>query len=150
MADTFKALSLTQPWASLVALGSKKLETRSWYTSYRGPLVIHAAKGYPAWARELANTPAFRQGLGCLDPDRLPLGVGLCVVNLRACVKTSEIDKLNTIGIHPAVNEITFGNYADGRWAWALEYEYSFHHPIPAIGRQRLFNWEHEVYQVPA
>lgn len=39
-----KALSLWQPWASLVAIGAKTIETRSWSTSYRGPLAIHAAK----------------------------------------------------------------------------------------------------------
>jgi ASCH domain len=39
-----QALSLHQPWASLVALGVKKIETRSWSTRYRGPLLIHAAK----------------------------------------------------------------------------------------------------------
>ena len=39
-----KALSLWQPWASLVALRVKTIETRSWSTSYRGPLAIHAAK----------------------------------------------------------------------------------------------------------
>ena len=31
-----KALSLTQPWATLVAMGAKRIETRSWATSYRG------------------------------------------------------------------------------------------------------------------
>jgi hypothetical protein len=40
-----KALSLTQPWASLVVAGAKKLETRSWPTYYRGPLLIHAFEG---------------------------------------------------------------------------------------------------------
>ena len=39
-----KALTLWQPWASLVALGVKTIETRSWSTTYRGPLAIHAAK----------------------------------------------------------------------------------------------------------
>lgn len=38
-----KALTLWQPWATLVALGVKTIETRSWSTSYRGPLAIHAA-----------------------------------------------------------------------------------------------------------
>lgn len=37
-----KALTLHQPWATLVALGIKTVETRSWYTPYRGPLAIHA------------------------------------------------------------------------------------------------------------
>jgi len=46
-----KALTLTQPWASLVAIGAKRIETRSWPTNYRGPLAIHAAKGFPKWAQ---------------------------------------------------------------------------------------------------
>ena len=41
-----KSLTLTQPWATLVAIGAKRIETRSWSTSYRGPLAIHAATGY--------------------------------------------------------------------------------------------------------
>lgn len=40
-----KAITLTQPWATLVAIGAKRIETRSWATRYRGPLAIHAAKG---------------------------------------------------------------------------------------------------------
>jgi activating signal cointegrator 1 len=42
-----KALSLWQPWASLIALRVKTVETRSWRTSYRGPLAIHATKRVP-------------------------------------------------------------------------------------------------------
>lgn len=38
-----KALSLRQPWASLVADGRKTIETRTWRTRYRGPLAIHAS-----------------------------------------------------------------------------------------------------------
>lgn len=37
-----RALTLHQPWATAVALGVKTVETRSWATSYRGPLAIHA------------------------------------------------------------------------------------------------------------
>lgn len=40
-----KAITLTEPWATLVAIGAKQIETRSWPTSYRGPVAIHAAKG---------------------------------------------------------------------------------------------------------
>lgn len=39
-----KAITLHQPWATLVSLGVKTIETRSWTTRYRGPLAIHAAK----------------------------------------------------------------------------------------------------------
>ena len=38
-----KVLTLHQPYASLIALGLKTIETRSWSTKYRGPLAVHAA-----------------------------------------------------------------------------------------------------------
>ena len=38
-----RALTLWQPYASLIAMGVKVYETRSWGTAYRGDLVIHAA-----------------------------------------------------------------------------------------------------------
>lgn len=53
-----KALTLHQPWASLIAVGAKRIETRSWSTKYRGPLAIHAGKvfdhsTYPDLTRHL-------------------------------------------------------------------------------------------------
>src|SRR4051812_42520238 len=50
-ARAVKVLSLTQPWASLVAIGAKQIETRSWRTHYRGPLLIHASAGFPGECR---------------------------------------------------------------------------------------------------
>ena len=46
-----KALSLRQPWASMVADGRKTIETRTWRTNYRGLLAIHAS------ARPYADLP---------------------------------------------------------------------------------------------
>lgn len=54
-----KVLTLTQPWATLVAIGAKKIETRSWATHYQGPLAIHAAKGFPGDCRRLAESKKF-------------------------------------------------------------------------------------------
>jgi hypothetical protein len=42
-----KAITIWQPWASLIAIGAKQYETRSWETKYRGPIAIHAAKKDP-------------------------------------------------------------------------------------------------------
>lgn len=42
-----KALTIRQPWASLIAHGVKTIETRSWSTKYRGPLAIHAGRARP-------------------------------------------------------------------------------------------------------
>ena len=40
-----KALSVKQPWASLLATGTKTVECRTWKVSYRGPLLICSSKG---------------------------------------------------------------------------------------------------------
>lgn len=42
-----KALTVRQPWAQLIALGVKSIETRSWSTGYRGPLAVHAGRALP-------------------------------------------------------------------------------------------------------
>lgn len=39
-----KALSIIQPWASLIVYGVKDIENRTWTTTYRGPLLVHAGK----------------------------------------------------------------------------------------------------------
>ena len=51
-----KVLSLTELYATLVKLGVKKIETRSWKTSYRGKLYIHASlTKIPKEYREIKN-----------------------------------------------------------------------------------------------
>lgn len=42
-----KALSVKQPWANMIASGEKTIETRRWYTDYRGPLLIVSSKTPP-------------------------------------------------------------------------------------------------------
>jgi activating signal cointegrator 1 len=138
-----KGFSLTQPWASLVDLKAKQLETRSWYTSYRGPLVICAAKGYPKWAQDTCGEQPF---FDVLQPHfrsarDLPVGVALCLVNLLACVKTTELHKLESLNFKPSVNEIAFGDYSEGRYAWLLEHVRSFPTPIPVKGALGLWEW---------
>lgn len=51
-----KALTLQQPWATLVAIGAKKIETRSWKTNYRGEIAIHVSKHLNPVSRSLAMT----------------------------------------------------------------------------------------------
>jgi len=74
---TWKAISLKQPWANLVAQGKKTIETRKWATAYRGDLVICSSK----------------------NPKIEPAGYALCIVELyhiepmkkshekKACIK---------------------------------------------------------------
>ena len=61
-----KAITLHQPWAQLVAIGAKTIETRSWSTNYRGQLAIHAAvKPVP-----FDRTPHIGEiGGYCFGPD---------------------------------------------------------------------------------
>lgn len=39
-----KALSIKQPWASLIACGIKDVENRTWSTKFRGRIYIHASQ----------------------------------------------------------------------------------------------------------
>ena len=40
-----KAITIKQPFASLIAAGLKEYEFRTWKTKYRGEILIHAGKG---------------------------------------------------------------------------------------------------------
>ena len=126
-----KALTLTQPWASLVALGHKKVETRSWRTNYRGELAIHAAKGYPKSAREFASLEA---AVGRL-PERIPLSAVVCVVRLVDVQPTAEA------AFYLSGLERLLGDYSPGRFAWFLEMVEVFAEPIPATGALGLWEW---------
>lgn len=131
-----KALTLTQPWASLVALGLKKVETRSWRTHYRGPLAIHAAKGFPQAARAFAETERTLDRL----PPRIARGAVLCIVTLVDCQLAEEIASELT-GL-----ERYYGDYSFGRWAWVFEGEPTLFDPVGARGSLGLWNWERPAH----
>lgn len=52
---TLPGLSVSQPWAEAILARVKTIETRSWATSYRGPLVLHAGR---SWWRGRPDDPA--------------------------------------------------------------------------------------------
>jgi activating signal cointegrator 1 len=165
-----KALTLTQPWASLVAIGAKRIETRSWRTPYRGPLAIHAAKGFPQDAKRLVTQDwtfftAFSPGHSALLRESgvrlipsesgygvlgtLPLGAVIATCRLVSCIPTRELQENRTIDLDPDagadsfvldVRERKFGDYTPGRWAWLLADIRLLPEPIPATGRLSL--WE--------
>jgi hypothetical protein len=153
-----KAISLWQPWASAVALGSKRIETRSWQTSYRGPIAIHAAK------RRLTNKEIARffwetSWRGALHPaielyddvnlfDRLPYGCILAICNLIDIVPTwpSHLNHYReNQDIHESKRhlfrwtESDLGDFSDGRYAWILDDTKMLDYPIPYRGHQSLF-----------
>ena len=59
-----KAITVHQPWASLLTLGYKGYETRSWATSYRGPILIHAGRN----AEHIIAMSRYREA-GIMDGD---------------------------------------------------------------------------------
>jgi hypothetical protein len=167
-----KALTLTQPYATLMAtlrprtsglqwpggLPWKEIETRSWSTQYRGELVIHAAKGFPKWAREACDEPEFARALGGVPAGSLPLSIGLCVVRLVACIRMEPDPGIGRIWQttfkkcefalgHPVQpGELEFGDSSPGRYAWVTQYV----RPLPDIlgpirGALGLWHWGWDV-----
>ena len=155
-ARTMKALTLWQPWASLVAMGYKQIETRCWSTKYRGELAIHSAANLPAkWLGASRHQPEFRNeladilncrrdcdersGLHVDDAVRaLPRGKVLCIVRLSDIIETGTVDTDPEI---IGERERMFGNYELGRYAWYLDMCHVFEEPIPAKGNRMLWNW---------
>ena len=133
-----KALTLWQPWASLVALGHKKVETRCWATRYRGPLAIHSALRRPDFLGQSCSTPEFRELMRKLKIDMrtLPLGCVLCTVKLVAIAPTGQVyDDLS-------YQERVFGNYEEGRYAWFFENIEPCPAPIQVKGNRLLWEWK--------
>lgn len=141
-----KALTVWQPWASLLAQGVKRHETRSWTTDYRGRLAIHAAKRVPR-TREL-RLPGMVTAMldaGLRDEDdwsggwELPLGKVLAVAEL---VDVHEVDQELVHRISD--RERRLGDFSRGQYAWELEIVRRLDPPVPVRGNQRLWTWKPE------
>lgn len=132
-----KAISLWQLWATLVALGVKQFETRSWPTNYRGPLAIHAAKR-PAVKSEL-NVDVLNEieNAGFDRLSDLPYGCIVCTVRLAECQATEEA----TASLFFHVFEYSFGDYTPGRFAWRLDNVQPVAN-VPARGSQGFWEWQ--------
>ena len=147
-----RALSLLQPWASLVAWGLKHLETRSWSTAYRGPLGIHASLGKPRHVRILCEHDEFMQrALAQLSMtfDELPRGGLVAVASMQLCRRIvpegahAGLAFTNARELDPArlpPEEYAFGDYSPGRFAWELVDVLRLAEPVPARGMLQL--WE--------
>jgi len=138
-----KALSLTQPWATLIAIGAKRIETRSWSTRYRGPIAIHASKSMPLGCRAFAyadpagrvlNDAGILLGGDCRD---LPKGAIVAVATLTGIERTETI-----LGMSQGLlrHEIEFGDYSRGRFGWVLSDVVPLLKPVPATGALGLWD----------
>lgn len=158
-----KAISLWQPWATLIARGHKAIETRSWappdHLIGSGEwLAIHATQRTPpgalntAWGithivNALAHCGVTRfSATG--GPGSLPTCAIVAVCQIRDVLTTEEM--LGTWRTHRVGNvwnyhderEYAFGDYDPGRYAWRLQNVIDLNdEPIQGVlGHQRVWN----------
>lgn len=142
------AISLWQPWASLMMTDMKRNETRSWPNHHYGLMVICAAqrKGEdvfcPGWL-DIPKELPFRTDCGVreIHGRDLPLGAALGIVELCGCVSTERAN--------PSEVERLFGDYSPGRYAWKTRLIKVFETPIPVKGKQGLFHVEIPIELLP-
>src|SRR4051812_15214449 len=101
-----RGLTLLQPWGTLMAIGAKRIETRSWDTEYTGLVLIHSSKAFTRRYRELCRREPFRKAIG---DHMIPQGCILAVGNLKDVTRTEWVSR------KISREEFKFGDYARGR-----------------------------------
>ena len=167
-----KAITIWQPWATLLPLGIKLYETRSWATSYRGPIAIHAAalklpqvlkRCFPGEDDKLMFLEAIAKGMkgSYTSGGIMDLLNGFPTSSIVATARLIECHKISSLyGTRPMCfgNEriirradgITFSpNETElmlGDWTpgrYAWEFaDMKAIPPIPARGKQWLWEWD--------
>ena len=104
-----KAVSIKEPFASLISRGIKSIETRSWKTNYRGKILIHSS----------LTKQEVRENIKHLVDFELIRGYILCEAELVDCIYMTEefIEKLKKENN----TEYLCGRYEVGRYAWVLK-----------------------------
>lgn len=124
-----KALTVSQPFASLIATGEKFVENRTYQISHRGELAIHAGKG--------------RQYLTKTELAAYPTGHVIAVAKLVACVKLSEVAERGRFtpieGSRYTVGDILDHEHTEGPWCWILEDIRKLKVPKQINGQQGLW-----------
>ena len=165
----YKVLTLTPPWGTLIAIGVKQIETRDWAVHYRGPLLIHQGTnlkpiGGEQGLIEICGSDPFFGVLhdaGYRGGKPLPMGKIVAVCELKAIARIDHYEPwpddndLQPRG--PFLNfgsrgeplpdepELSFGNYAPGRYAWLLADIRALPTPIAARGLPGLWEWEGDI-----
>ena len=139
---TVKALSLHQPRASLIAAGTKNIETRSWPPPQNligQRIAIHAAKKIVTFP----DTPAYREfndavsnALGHDWLGKIPTGAVVAIATLQNARQVQAETAM------PEGDELLFGDFTPGRWMWELSDVQPLAPPVPARGHQGLWHFE--------
>ena len=147
-----KALTILQPWASLIQIGAKRIETRSWTSTYRGPLAIHAGKGATTDVIRLTFTEPFKSVLraaGYQFFSVLPRGALIATCQLVSVIPTATLTERGVYewtdpdgrDYHYELTEQerAFGDYRPGRYAWLLADVQALPTPVPVRGSLGLW-----------
>ena len=147
-----KALSLWEPWASLIRTGAKTRETRPWHTNYRGKLLICAAKGglsktalltmLSYWEIQGGLAPLVGMPLS-LDQKNNPRWPGVKIKDLNfgnavAIVDLTDCKRTDYMTLEEIGTDKHFGNFSLGRYAWKLNLLERIS-IFPVKGKQRFF-----------
>lgn len=125
-----RVLTISEPFASLIASGRKFVENRSWPTTYRGPLAIHAGKGTQYRTRKQLEAE-FADSVGCI--------IATCEV--VACIELAQphkeqVEELEAAGI--SWDAFKSHEHTEGPWCWILS-EVRRCEPIKVTGKQGLW-----------
>ncbi len=125
-----KALSVKQPWASLIAEGHKHIEVRTQRTHYRGPVLICSSL-----KRDSSRSGQRTEALLVNEHNHLPfeLGKALAVVDLIDCREFEVEDQSGAF----------YPNWSPKSKAWVLSNPRPLK-PFPVKGRLGLWNYGSE------
>ena len=140
-----KVLSMKQPWASLFVLREAQYETRTWRTTYRGPLAIHTSKQVD---KAVCSHKAIKALLGKhgYTVDTLPTGQIIATCQLINCLKVTDNQSTWALlenGVIVSENSYFLGDFNEGNYAWEVQNMTLLDQSIPAIGHLGL--WEHDI-----
>jgi hypothetical protein len=121
-----KAITIRQPWATLIALGVKTFETRAWVPrnergeQYTGLVAIHAGRSYARWRDDALTEYRVIRALrfhGLLDANALPLGRIVSVCELGVARRAADVERELALDD----DDRRFGEWTgDRRMAWPL------------------------------
>lgn len=142
-----KILTVKQPWASLIVHGIKNIENRTWKTSFRGRILIHASKngvkdGWRALSQDQIRE-ASNKGLIGYKYDELPSSAIIGSVEIVGCVVNhpsiwAEKTPNYVSRLSPRIHENVTGEKVI--YNWVLANPIMFSKPIPMKGKLGL--WE--------
>ena len=128
-----KAITIKQPFASLIAAGLKEYEFRTWKTKYRGEMLIHAGKGVDKKAMKKFEKYGLEYPSGCV----------IAKVNLSDCIKVDDEFRKILKEKNPTVYSSMIKHTEWEGYAFKIESVEKIE-PIPAKGKLSIWEFEYE------